>query len=57
MPFVNLKLVGKLTKEQKTKIARQFSDTLYGRNSLFKKKYAKCITRQRDSGNLGAVML
>lgn len=28
MPFINLKLVGNLTKEQKTKIAREFSDTL-----------------------------
>ncbi len=28
MPFINLKLVGKLNKEQKEKIAREFSDTL-----------------------------
>jgi len=28
MPYVNLKLVGKLTKEQKEKIAKEFSDTL-----------------------------
>ena len=28
MPYVNLKLVGTLTKEQKEKIAEQFSDTL-----------------------------
>jgi 4-oxalocrotonate tautomerase len=28
MPFINLKLVGKLTKEQKDLIAREFSDTL-----------------------------
>lgn len=28
MPFINLKLVGKLTKEQKEKIAKQFSQTL-----------------------------
>jgi 4-oxalocrotonate tautomerase len=28
MPFINLKLVGKLTKEQKIKIAKEFSDTL-----------------------------
>jgi len=28
MPYINLKLVGKLTKEQKEEIARQFSDTL-----------------------------
>jgi 4-oxalocrotonate tautomerase len=28
MPFINLKLVGKLTKEQKEKIAKGFSDTL-----------------------------
>jgi 4-oxalocrotonate tautomerase len=28
MPFINLKLVGKLTKEQKGKIAKQFSQTL-----------------------------
>lgn len=28
MPYINLKVVGKLTKEQKQKIAEQFSDTL-----------------------------
>jgi 4-oxalocrotonate tautomerase len=28
MPFINLKLVGKLTKEQKETIAKEFSDTL-----------------------------
>ena len=28
MPYVNLKLVGTLTKEQKQKIAEQFSETL-----------------------------
>jgi 4-oxalocrotonate tautomerase len=28
MPYINLKLVGKLNKEQKSKIAREFSDTL-----------------------------
>ncbi|MCK4882778.1 MAG: 4-oxalocrotonate tautomerase family protein [Candidatus Omnitrophica bacterium] len=28
MPYVNLKLVGTLTKEQKEEIAKQFSDTL-----------------------------
>ena len=28
MPYINLKLVGKLTKEQKEKIAKQFSETL-----------------------------
>ncbi len=28
MPFINLKLVGKLTKEQKEIIAKEFSDTL-----------------------------
>jgi len=28
MPFINLKLVGKLTKEQKEIIAKQFSQTL-----------------------------
>ncbi len=28
MPYINLKLVGKLTKEQKAEIAKQFSDTL-----------------------------
>ena len=28
MPFVNLKLVGKLTKKQKEQIAKEFSDTL-----------------------------
>jgi phenylpyruvate tautomerase PptA (4-oxalocrotonate tautomerase family) len=28
MPFINLKLVGKLTKEQKEKIAKEFSQTL-----------------------------
>lgn len=29
MPFINLKLIGKLTKEQKEQIAREFSDTLF----------------------------
>ena len=28
MPYINLKLVGKLTKDQKKEIAKQFSDTL-----------------------------
>ncbi len=28
MPFINLKLIGKLSKEQKAKIAKEFSDTL-----------------------------
>jgi len=28
MPYINLKLVGKLTKEQKNEIAKQFSETL-----------------------------
>jgi 4-oxalocrotonate tautomerase len=28
MPFVNLKLIGKLTKEQKEGIAKEFSETL-----------------------------
>ena len=28
MPFVNLKIVGKLNKEQKARIAQEFSDTL-----------------------------
>ena len=28
MPYINLKLVGKLTKEQKEEIAKQFSETL-----------------------------
>ncbi|MGE5308893.1 MAG: tautomerase family protein [Deltaproteobacteria bacterium] len=28
MPYINLKLVGKLTKEQKQKIAAEFSETL-----------------------------
>lgn len=28
MPYINLKVVGKLTKEQKKQIAKEFSDTL-----------------------------
>ncbi len=28
MPFINLKLIGKLTKEQKERIAKEFSQTL-----------------------------
>lgn len=28
MPYINLKVVGKLTKQQKEEIARQFADTL-----------------------------
>ena len=28
MPYINLKLVGKLSKEQKEQIAKEFSDTL-----------------------------
>lgn len=28
MPYINLRVVGKLTKEQKKEIAKQFSDTL-----------------------------
>ena len=29
MPYINLKLVGNLTTEQKKAIAREFSETLY----------------------------
>lgn len=29
MPYINLKLVGKLNKEQKVTIAKEFSDTLF----------------------------
>lgn len=29
MPYINLKVVGKLTKEQKAAIAKEFSDTLW----------------------------
>jgi 4-oxalocrotonate tautomerase len=29
MPYINLKLVGKLTTEQKKTIAREFSETLF----------------------------
>ena len=29
MPYINLKLVGKLSKAQKEKIAAEFSDTLF----------------------------
>ena len=29
MPFINLKVVGKLTRDQKQKIAKEFSDTLH----------------------------
>ena len=28
MPYINLKLVGKLTRDQKTTIAKEFSETL-----------------------------
>ena len=28
MPYINLRLVGKLTKDQKEKIAKEFTDTL-----------------------------
>jgi 4-oxalocrotonate tautomerase len=28
MPFINLKVVGKLTREQKQQIAKEFTDTL-----------------------------
>ena len=28
MPYVNMKLIGKLTKEQKSEIVKQFSETL-----------------------------
>jgi len=28
MPYINLKLVGKLSREQKERIAKEFSDTL-----------------------------
>ena len=28
MPYINLRVVGKLSKEQKKEIAKQFSDTL-----------------------------
>ncbi len=28
MPYINLRLVGKLTKKQKAEIAREFSETL-----------------------------
>jgi 4-oxalocrotonate tautomerase len=41
MPFINLKLIGKLTKEQKEKIAKQFSQTLL--DVAGKKKETTCL--------------
>ncbi len=41
MPYINLKLVGTLTKEQKDEIAKQFSETLEQHNRAVKKYQLK----------------
>jgi 4-oxalocrotonate tautomerase len=49
MPFINLKLVGKLTKKQKEKIAREFSQTLL--DVVGKKKESTYLVIEEVKGN------
>ncbi len=50
MPFINLKLIGKLTKEQKEQIAREFSDTLL-RVAKKPKEYTYLVIDEVEAGN------
>ena len=50
MPFINLKLVGHLTKEQKEAIARDFSDTLF-KVAGKKKETTYLVIDEVDGGN------
>lgn len=50
MPFINLKLIGKLTKAQKEQIAREFSDTLL-RVAKKPKEYTHLVIDEVKAGN------
>ncbi len=50
MPFINLKLIGKLTKAQKEQIAREFSDTLL-RVAKKPKEYTYLVIDEVEAGN------
>jgi 4-oxalocrotonate tautomerase len=50
MPFINLKLIGKLTKEQKEQIAKEFSDTLL-RVAKKPKEYTYLVIDEVEAGN------
>ncbi|MFH0827650.1 MAG: 4-oxalocrotonate tautomerase family protein [Candidatus Omnitrophota bacterium] len=50
MPFINLKLIGKLTKEQKEQIAKEFSDTLF-RVAKKPKEYTYLVIDEVEAQN------
>ncbi len=50
MPFINLKLIGKLTKAQKEQIAREFSDTLF-RVAKKPKEYTYLVIDEVEAEN------
>jgi len=50
MPFINLKLIGKLTSQQKEQIAREFSDTLF-RVAKKPKEYTYLVIDEIEAGN------
>ena len=49
MPFINLKLIGKLNKKQKERIAREFSQTLF--EVAGKKKESTYLVIDEVKGN------
>lgn len=52
MPYVELKLVGKLTKEQKSKIVEEFTRTLE-QIAMKPKEYTYVSIEEFDSSNWG----
>jgi len=50
MPFINLKIIGKLTKAQKAAIAKEFSDTLL-RVANKPKKYVSLLIEEVSGEN------
>lgn len=50
MPYINLRVVGKLTKEQKKQIAKEFSDTLL-RVASKPKEATFLVIDEVESGN------
>ncbi len=53
MPYVNLKLIGKLTKKQKEEIVAQFSDTLE-KVANKPKEYTYVVIEELSAENWGA---
>jgi 4-oxalocrotonate tautomerase len=50
MPYINLKLIGKLTKKQKARIASQFSETLE-KVANKPKEYTYMVIEEVDAEN------